>query len=69
MGGFTLEAAEAVCNADGKLDILDGVTSLVNNSLLRQEAMPNGEPRFSMLEIIRAYAVERLDRRLGDQAR
>ena len=58
--GFTLEAAEAVCNADGKLDILDSGTSLVNNSLLRHEAMPNGEPRFSMLEIIRAYAVERL---------
>jgi len=60
VGGFTFEAAEAVCNSDGKLDILDGVTSLVNNSLLRQETMPNGEPRFSMLETIRAYAVERL---------
>lgn len=60
VGGFTLEAAESVCNSDGNLDILDGVTSLVNNSLLRQEVMPNGEPRFSMLETIRAYAVERL---------
>lgn len=60
VGGFTLEAAEAVCNSDGKLDILDGVTSLMNNSLLRQEEMSNGEPRFSMLETIRAYAVERL---------
>jgi len=61
VGGFTLEAAEAVCNPDGKLDILEGMTSLVNNSLLRQEEMPNGEPRFSMLETIRAYAVERLN--------
>lgn len=61
VGGFTLEAAEAVCNPNGKLDILDGVTSLLNNSLLRQEEMPNGEPRFSMLETIRAYAVERLN--------
>jgi len=60
VGGFTLEAAEAVCNPDGKLDILDGVTSLFNNSLLRQEEMSNGEPRFSMMETIRAYAVERL---------
>jgi len=60
VGGFTLEAAEAVCNADGKLDILEGLTALVDNSLLRQEEMPNGEPRFSMLETIRAYAVERL---------
>jgi predicted ATPase len=61
VGGFTLKAAEAVCNPDGTLDILDGVTSLFNNSLLRQDVMSNGEPRFSMLETIRAYAVERLD--------
>ena len=59
VGGFTLEAAEAVCNLENKLDILKGITSLVNNSLLRQEDI-NGEPRFSMLETIRAYALERL---------
>ena len=60
VGGFTFEAAEAVCNADGKLDILEGLTSLVNNSLLRQEETSDGEPRFGMLETIRAYALERL---------
>ncbi len=60
VGGFTFEAAEAVCNPDGKLDILEGLTSLVNNSLLRQEETTEGEPRFGMLETIRAYAVERL---------
>jgi predicted ATPase len=59
VGGFTLEAAEAVCNAENKFDILNGLTALVDNSLLRQEEL-NGEPRFSMLETIRAYAVERL---------
>lgn len=59
VGGFALEAAEAVCNADNRLDILEGLTSLVNNSILRQGEI-NGEPRFSMLETIRAYAVERL---------
>jgi predicted ATPase len=59
VGGFTLEAAEAICNVDHQLDILDGLTSLVNNSLLRQGEI-NGEPRFSMLETIRAYALERL---------
>jgi predicted ATPase len=59
VGGFSLEAAEAVCNTEGKLDILEGLTSLVNNSLLRQEEI-DGEPRFSMLETIRAYALERL---------
>jgi len=60
VGGFTLEAAETVCNAENKFDILEGLTALVDNSLLRQEETPDGEPRFSMLEIIRAYAVERL---------
>ena len=60
VGGFTLEAVEAVCNQDGRLDILESLTSLVNNSLLRQEETADGEPRFGMLETIRAYAVERL---------
>ena len=59
-GGFTIEAVEAVCNTDGGQDILEGLTSLVDNSLLRQEEASEGEPRFSMLEVIRAYAVERL---------
>jgi predicted ATPase len=60
VGGFTFEAAEAVCNSDGKLDILESLTSLLNNSLLRQEETANGEPRFGMLETIRSYALERL---------
>jgi predicted ATPase len=60
VGGFTLDAAEAVCNTENKFDILNGLTALVDNSLLRQEETPDGEARFSMLEIIRAYAVERL---------
>jgi len=60
IAGFTLEAAEAVCNAEDRLDILQGLTSLVNNSLLRQEESLDGEPRFGMLETIRAYALERL---------
>ena len=60
VGGFTLEAVEAVCNPDGSLDILEGLNALVNNSLLRQEGLADGEPRFGMLETIRAYALERL---------
>ena len=59
VGGFTLEAAEAVCNAESKFDILNVLTALVDNSLLWQQEI-NDEPRFSMLETIRAYAVERL---------
>ena len=61
-GGATLEAIEAVCDAPGDLptDVFDGVSSLVDESLLRQEEGSGGEPRFVMLETIREYARERL---------
>lgn len=61
VGGFTLEAAEAVCNPDGRLDILEELTSLVDNSLIRQEETSTGEARFGMLETVRTYALERLE--------
>jgi tetratricopeptide (TPR) repeat protein len=59
-GGWTLEAAEAVCMTAGAvhLDVLDGVTALVEQSLLRQVEQANGEPRFGMLETIREYGLE-----------
>lgn len=59
-GGCSLEAAEAVCNANGdlELDILDGIASLVDKSLLRQEASSSGEPRITMLETIREFALD-----------
>jgi len=60
VGGFTLEAAEAVCNKGGKLHILEGLSVLVNNSILRQEELSGGETRFGMLETIREFAYERL---------
>src|SRR5829696_6599609 len=62
-GGSTLEAVEAVCDARGDLpvDVLDGASSLLENSLLRQEQEAEGEPRFVMLETIREYARERLE--------
>ncbi|MDQ5851071.1 MAG: tetratricopeptide repeat protein, partial [Chloroflexota bacterium] len=62
VGGCTLEAAESVCNAMGDLDlaVLDGLQSLVNKSLLRQAVDQDGESRFTMLETIREYALERL---------
>jgi tetratricopeptide (TPR) repeat protein len=63
VGGCTLESVEAVANVDGSLgtDTLDTVASLVSRSLLRQQEEPGGEPRFSMLETIREYALERLE--------
>jgi predicted ATPase/DNA-binding SARP family transcriptional activator len=55
--GCTLPAAEAVCVGE---TLLAGLPTLVDNNMLRQEEQPDGEPRFSMLETIRAYALERL---------
>jgi predicted ATPase len=59
VGGCTLEAAEAVANADGDLDILNGLASLLDHHLLGQQDAA-GEPRFTMLETIREYALEKL---------
>ncbi|MCW5851484.1 MAG: tetratricopeptide repeat protein, partial [Anaerolineae bacterium] len=42
-------------------DVLDGVQSLVEKSLLRQEDGVGDEPRFRMLETIHEFARERLD--------
>ena len=59
MGGFTLEAAERVVGA-GELDVLEGVASLVDRSLLREAEEAGRETRFSMLETIREFAREQL---------
>jgi predicted ATPase/class 3 adenylate cyclase len=63
VGGFSLEAVEAVCNPGGELGLnaFDGVASLSNKSLLRQMVTGPEEPRFFMLETIREYAGERLE--------
>jgi predicted ATPase/DNA-binding SARP family transcriptional activator len=57
-GGCTLESAEAVCGGDGS--VLDGLTALVDESLMRQRVTAGGQARFSMLETVREYALERL---------
>ncbi len=58
-GGFTLEAAEGVCNLAGELDVFSGIESLINNSLLRQVQSVSAEPRFDMLQTLREYALEK----------
>lgn len=63
-GGCVLEAAEAVCGPEEEIEIMDGVTSLLEQNLLRE--MAEEEPRFTMLETIREYAQERLES--GDEA-
>jgi predicted ATPase len=56
-GGCSLEAAETVCRAE-----LDTLSSLVAKSLVHRVAHPGGEARFTMLETVREYALERLGR-------
>jgi predicted ATPase/DNA-binding XRE family transcriptional regulator len=68
VGGCSIPAAEAVCNARGDLavDPLEAVESLLDKSLVRQSGQEeediglDWEPRFEMLETIREYAAERL---------
>jgi predicted ATPase len=61
-GGATLEAVEAVCGGEGGItvDILDGLASLVDKSLVARSEAGGEEPRFRMLEVIREYGLERL---------
>jgi predicted ATPase/class 3 adenylate cyclase len=59
-GGRTLEAIEEVCDPEGDLDALEGLESLLEKSLLRQEEELGGEPRFYMLETVHEYAREKL---------
>src|SRR5580692_10452250 len=62
MSGCTLEAVESVCDAkeDLGLEVLDGMASMVDKSLVRQIEQADGEPRFVMLETIREYAREKM---------
>jgi predicted ATPase/DNA-binding SARP family transcriptional activator len=60
-GGGTLEGAEQVCAGAGVAteDVFDLLAALVDKSLMIVRHTQDG-PRYRMLEIIRAYAVERL---------
>jgi predicted ATPase/DNA-binding CsgD family transcriptional regulator len=58
VGGFTLEAAEAI--ADDGVDVLAGVSALVAASLVIPAGGVGDEPRFTLLETIREYALEQL---------
>ena len=62
VGGCDLEGVEAVCNtnSDLNLDLLDGMASMVDKSLVQQVERVQGESRFVMLETIREYALEKL---------
>jgi len=59
VGGWTLDAVEAVCEPKGP-NAVDGVSSLMDKSLVRSAGFAGDEPRFSMLDLVREFALERL---------
>ena len=62
-GGFTLEAAEAVCPGDGIREegVLGLLSNLVDKSLVVAETTAAGGVRYRMLEPVRQYASVKLD--------
>ena len=71
VGGFTLDAAEAVCSGRWRSRAPDvfwtASKSLVHNLIRSQTHALVGEPRFTMLETIREYALEQL-RTAGEES-
>jgi predicted ATPase/class 3 adenylate cyclase len=64
------DVAADVADDDGlDLDVLDGLASLADKSLLRRVDVPGGEPRMAMLETIREFAADRLAQRPDVSAR
>jgi predicted ATPase len=62
----TFEAVTAVASGikrlnETRVDVLDGLGSLVDKSLIRRADQGAGEPRLQMLETIREYAAEQLE--------
>ena len=65
VGGGTLEAVESICGVQAGveplgLDVLMGLRALVDTSLVQQHEVA-GEGRFSLLQVIREYAMARLE--------
>ncbi len=61
-GSGSIEAAEVVTSVAGGLDtdVLDGLEILVNQSLLRRSVGADNELRFTFLETLREFGLERL---------
>ena len=63
IGGFTVDAAAAVCDPHRELriDILDRISELAGNSLVHTIETQTGDPRFGMLQTVREFGLERLN--------
>ena len=57
--GWTLESAEEICG--GEIEVLDTLSTLVEHSLVTPTTALSSGPRFRMLEMIRAFAHDRLE--------
>jgi len=58
-GSFALAQCESICGPDVPIDLLDGLGTLVDHSLVKMVSTGD-EPRFTMLETIRELAQEHL---------
>jgi predicted ATPase/DNA-binding XRE family transcriptional regulator len=68
-GGWTLEGAAAVCYEKvPSLAILDGMASLLDKGMVQRFERSIAKPRFTMLETIREYALERLAESASENA-
>jgi predicted ATPase/DNA-binding CsgD family transcriptional regulator len=59
-GGRTIDAVQQVCGTGLTIDVIEGLESLVNKSLLSAIEEPPGEMRFVFLETVHAFASEQL---------
>jgi predicted ATPase/DNA-binding CsgD family transcriptional regulator len=64
VGGWTLEAATETVGdlADSESTLLERLSSLVDDTLATRISVPTGDTRFSMLETIREFGLEQLQR-------
>ena len=63
VGGWTLEAAEAIGFTEGETkpgEVILTLAALVDASLIQTEMVSGGVTRFQMLELVRDYALQRL---------
>lgn len=59
-GGFSLDAAQAVCATDDAERVLDILSALVAKSMVQAQLWQQ-EMRYGLLEVMRQYALEKLD--------
>jgi len=68
VGGWTVEAAQAVCAEGLVVDTEAALWTLVDQQLIQRDARAGDAPRFIMLETLREFGLEEL-RRTGEMPR